>query len=111
MSIMMIIMYPYRYNIACMRNLGICTSMCRRGREGEKESGRDGKRPALSLLRAMKLLSRVLLLRTEFELETLLPSASFRPHLWRNVLCRRSVVSGKHGNYGVLFVYYSLWFC
>ena len=95
MMMMMRIMYPldlYRY-IACMRNVCMCTGMCRREREEEEGSVRREERPALSLLRAMKLLSRVLLLRTEFELGTLLPSASFRPHLWRNVLCRRSVVS------------------
>jgi len=39
-----------------------------RDREREREGGKERERPALSLLRAMKLLSRVLLLRTEFEL-------------------------------------------
>ena len=38
----------------------------------------------------MKLLPRMLLLRSELEV---FGSASFRPHLCRNVLCQRNVVS------------------
>ena len=48
---MMMIMYPldlYRY-IACMRNVCMCTGMCRREREEEEGSVRREERPALSL--------------------------------------------------------------